>query len=55
MNKSTDDVVDSVIALLRANNRTPRDVKLEEAKQLTLQMLRQRRSQTRVLELSAST
>ncbi len=44
MRLASDDIVESVIAALRANGRDPEAVTLEEAKQLTLQLLRQRRT-----------
>lgn len=40
MSESADQIVDDVIRLLRAQGRNPRDIKLEEAKQLTLKLLR---------------
>ena len=53
MNTTTEDIVDRVIAVLRQNNQDPRTVKLEEAKQLTLQILRREKAQSRMLELAA--
>ncbi len=50
MSKSSDEILDSVIEALRAERRDLSRVKLEEAKQLTLRMLKQRQA-----EMQAST
>lgn len=51
METSSDSVVNTVIEQLRSQNRDLSTVTLEEAKEITFQILRNRRSASRKLEV----